>query len=241
MTVQLDALRPRPRVAPGNARGVQRRCAAYDPQPVCPARMLPTAVIYSARHCRRAPVLVLRKRWIRACAMAMFASLGWSVTPRAEAFELSGGVSVGGMLIGTVPHLAVSPHASASWRRDNGFMFAAHEMCSILIPAHGEAGPGVYNQTSAAIGYAWERQSFSVGPSLSFYSMSACGATLCGRVVGLSLGGRAQVNVYFAGPFGIAVSGSLEWVGGRSLVLPGGPAATIVAGPVLRWKSEGER
>ncbi|MFT3776206.1 MAG: hypothetical protein QM820_63490 [Minicystis sp.] len=89
-------------------------------------------------------------------------------------------------------------------------MFTANDMCSILIPARGEAGPGVYNQTSAAIGYAWERQNFSMGPTLSFYSISACGTTLCGRVIGMAPGGHAQVNAYFAGPFGIAVSGSLE-------------------------------
>ena len=183
---------------------------------------------------------MLRKRWTKACMMAGIASLGSSAASRAEALELSGGVGVGGVLIGTVPHLGVSPHASASWRRDNGFMFSAHDMCSILIPARGEAGPGVYNLTSAAVGYAWERQNFSVGPTLSFYSISACGAKLCGRVIGMAVGGRAQVNAYFAGPFGIAVSGSLEWVGGRSLVLPGGLAATIVAGPMLRWSSEGE-
>jgi hypothetical protein len=174
-------------------------------------------------------------RWA-AAAVLLLASA--AVRP-AEAFELSGGVSVGGVLIGTLPHIGVSPHASVSWRRDNGLMLTAHDTCSILIPAHGEAAPGVYNQTSAALGYAWEKQSFSVGPSLSFYSVSACGATLCGRVIGVAPGGRAQVDAYFAGPFGIAVNGSVEWVGGRSRVLPGGAAVMIMAGPMLRWSSEG--
>lgn len=177
---------------------------------------------------------------IGVCALVVLASLGAGVIPRAEAFELSGGVGLGGVLIGTVPHLGVSPHAGISWRAESGFMFAAQDMCSILIAAHGEAGPGVYNQTSAAIGYAWERWNLSLGPTLAFYSISACGATLCGRVLGLAPGGRAQVNAYFVGPLGIAVSGSAEWVGGRSRVLPGGVAAMIVAGPVLRWDSEGD-
>ncbi len=183
---------------------------------------------------------MIQRTWTRVIAVAVFASLGSGAMLRAEAFELNGGVSVGGVLIGAVPHVGVSPHATVSWRADNGFMFSAHDMCSILVPAAGESGPGVYNQTSAAIGYAWEKQDFQVGPSLSFYSVSACGATRCGRVAGVGGGARAQVNVYFAGPFGVAVQGSIEWVGGRSYVLPGGPAAIIVAGPVLRWRSEGE-
>ncbi len=68
--------------------------------------------------------------------------------------------------------------------------------------------------------------------------MPACGAALCGRVVGLAPGGHARVNVYFFGRLGLSVSASLEWIGGRSLVLPGNLATTIVAGPVIRWMPE---
>ena len=81
----------------------------------------------------------------------------------------------------------------------SGFMFAAHEMVSILPPLHGE-GVGVYEQTSAVIGYAGETWNLSLGPSFSAYFMPSCGATLCGRVVGVAPGGHAQANLYFYGP-----------------------------------------
>lgn len=155
----------------------------------------------------------------------------------AEAFELSGGVGLGGILAGTEPRLAVSPHAGISWRMESGLLIAAHDLFSIL-PATNSDGVGVHNQTSVAFGYASENGNFSVGPSLSVYSMPACGITLCGRVVGLSPGGHAQTNVYFAGRLGVSVSANIGWVGGRSLVLPGGVAAMIVAGPVLRWSAK---
>lgn len=155
----------------------------------------------------------------------------------AEAFELSGGIGFGGVLAGTVPRLAVSPHAVMSWPTSNGFLFAAHEMISILMPTS-RGGPGVYEQTSAVIGYASEKQDFSLGPSLSLYYMPACGAKICGRVGGLAAGGHAQVNAYVFGRLGVSVNASLDWISGRSGVLPGSLAATIVAGPVLRWSQE---
>ncbi len=156
----------------------------------------------------------------------------------AGAYELSGGVSMGGILAGTVPRLAVSPHAGLSWRMESGFLFAVHDLFSILL-AINKDGVGVYNQTAAAIGYAWDNGNLSASPSLSIYSMPACGVDLCGRVVGLSPGGRAQANVYFAGPWGVSVSANLDWIGGKSLVLPGGVAVMVVAGPVFRWTSKG--
>jgi hypothetical protein len=154
----------------------------------------------------------------------------------AAAFELSGGVSVGGILAGTVPHLAVSPHAGILWSTESSFLFAIHDLLSIL-PSTSKDGAGVYNQTSIAIGYAAEKINFSVGPSLSIYSMPACGATLCGRVAGLSPGAHVQVNLYLAEPLGLSVSANVDWVGGSSLVLPGGVAAMVVAGPVFRLSS----
>lgn len=155
----------------------------------------------------------------------------------AQAFELSGGVSLGGFQAGTVPRLAVSPHAGISWRRANNFLIAVHDLCSILPPTN-YAEIGVYNETSATIGYASETVDFSAGPSVSFYSMAACGLTLCGRVVGMSAGASAQTNVYFAGPLGVSVSANMTWIGGRSLVLPGSMALMFVAGPVLRWRTK---
>jgi len=157
-------------------------------------------------------------------------------TNSADAFELRGGVSLGGILVGTVPRFAVSPHLGISWRRDGGFQFVVHDLCSIL-PANDTLGVGVYNQTAAAVGYAFEKLDFSLGPSISAYSTPACGNTLCGRVIGLAPGGHAQVNMYVVGSLGVSMRASVDWVGGRSLVLPGGVAAMVTAGPVLRWMS----
>jgi hypothetical protein len=155
----------------------------------------------------------------------------------ARAFEFSGGVSVGGFQAGgTLPRLTVTPHVGVSWRRENGFVFVVHDLFSILAPVN-KAGLGVYNKTSLTIGYAWEKANVSAGPSLSVYSMPACGVSLlCGRVVGVALGGHAQADVYFAGPLGVSASAGVDWIGGRSLVLPGGVAAMVVAGPVFRWR-----
>jgi hypothetical protein len=111
------------------------------------------------------------------------------------------------------------------------------DACSIL-PATRTLGVGVYNQTSAAIGYTSGKIDFSGGPSLSIYSTPACGATLCGRVVGLAPGGHAQMNMYLAGTFGVSLRANIDWVGGRSLVLPGGVAAMVTAGPMFRWISK---
>jgi hypothetical protein len=154
----------------------------------------------------------------------------------AAAFELSGGVSLGGILAGTVPRLAVSPHAGIAWRIDGALLLAAQELFSVLPPI-GTAGAGVINQTSVALGYASKGGNFSAGPSRSIYSMPACGATLCGRVVGLAAGGHFQADVYLAEPLGVSVSANVDWIGGSSRVLPGGVAATVVAGPVFRLSS----
>jgi hypothetical protein len=152
------------------------------------------------------------------------------------AFELSGGVSAGGVLAGTVPRFAVGPHAGVSWRLDSGFHIAVRDLCDVL-PAARRLGVGVYNQTSGAIGYAGERADFSVGPSLSAYSLPACGGTLCGRVVGVSPGLHAQVDVYLTESAGLSATGGVDWLGGRSRVLPGGAAGMVVVGPVFRWRS----
>ena len=131
----------------------------------------------------------------------------------AEAFELSGGVSVGGIQTGTVPRLAMSPNAGLSWRMESGFLFALNNLFSILPPINTN-GFGIYNQTSASIGYASKNNSISAGPSLSSYSMPACGATLCGRVAGIAPGGHLQASIYFSGPIGLSMSATVDWVGG---------------------------
>lgn len=121
---------------------------------------------------------------------------------------------------------------SAGARR-SGLLIAAHEVLSIL-PVGDAHGVGIYSQTSADIGYAWTRVNVSLGPSLSLYTMPVCGVTICERVVGVAPGGHAQLAWYFAGPMGAAVSANLDWAGGDSLVLRGGPAVMVTARPILR-------
>jgi hypothetical protein len=180
----------------------------------------------------------VRTRGLRITWAAPFTVVLLTPTLAAGLEQLSGGVSVGGILAGTVPHLAVSPHVGVAWRIHSSVLFTVHDLCSILPPIN-KAGAGVYNQTSVDIGYTWETGHLSVGPSLSVYSMTTCGVTLCGPVIGVAPGVHAQTNVYVAGPLGVSVSANVDWVGGRSLVLPGGVAAMVVAGPVIRWNAKG--
>jgi hypothetical protein len=173
---------------------------------------------------------------IRSLAAGMLLFLASAAPARrtAEALEVSGGASAGGMLAGTKPRPAVSLHGALAWRADSGFLLAFRDMFSVLV-AIDEHGAGVHNQTSIMLGFATETLSLSAGPAFSLYSMPACNAaSRCSRVVGLAPGGYLHAAL-FAGPVGLSVSGSLEWVGGRSDVLPGGVAAMVVAGPVLRW------
>jgi hypothetical protein len=154
------------------------------------------------------------------------------------AVEVTGGLSMGVFQAGTIPRIAVTPHAGISWRKESGFLFAVNDLFNILTPIN-KAGIGVFNKTSITVGFGWKNVDGTVGPSLSIYSMPACGATfLCGRVVGVSPGGHAQIDVYFAESLGVSVSGTLDWIGGRSAVLHDGIAATVVAGPVLRWRGK---
>lgn len=159
------------------------------------------------------------------------------VSKSAEAFELSGGLSLGGFQSGTVSRLAVSPHAGVAWSRTSHFLIAIHDVCSVLPPTN-YVEIGIYNEASVSIGYASDTANFIAGPSFSLYNMQACGLSLCGRVVGVAPGGHAQADVYFAGPLGASVSVNVNWIGGSSLVLPGGLALMVVAGPVLRWRAQ---
>jgi hypothetical protein len=159
------------------------------------------------------------------------------VPTRTEALDLSGGVSLGWTQAGTVPHFAVGPHAGISWPIQRDILFTVHDLCTILPPTQ-EDGPGVYNQTSVDIGYAWKDGNISAGPSVALYFVPACGVTSCGRVAGMAVGGHAQTNAYMAGPLGVSVSVNVDWVGGGSLVLPGYVSVVVVAGPVLRWSTK---
>jgi hypothetical protein len=99
-------------------------------------------------------------------------------------------------------------------------------------------GLGVYNHTTISIGYAWDNVELSAGPSLAIYSMASCGSFFCGRVAGLAPGANARADLFFTGPLGVSLSANVDWVSGSSLVLRGGVAAMVVAGPVFRWNSK---
>ncbi|WP_437580704.1 hypothetical protein [Sorangium sp. So ce887] len=60
-----------------------------------------------------------------ACALVM-------VPASAKAFEVSGGVSVGGIQIGTVPRLAVSPLVGLLWRHERELLLEVHNMFSVV-------------------------------------------------------------------------------------------------------------
>ncbi|WP_437523335.1 hypothetical protein WME79_33895 [Sorangium sp. So ce726] len=130
----------------------------------------------------------------------------------AQALEFHGGVSVGGIQIGTEPRLAVSPFAGWLWRSEGDFRLEVHNMFSI-VPG---AGIGVYDRTAVTLGYATKTTTVSLGPSLAIYSMSVCGAVICDRVVGVAPGGRAQSDWYFAGPLGM--SPASMWTGLAAVV-----------------------
>lgn len=151
----------------------------------------------------------------------------------ADAFELSGGVSFGGIQIGAEPMLAVSPFVGLLWRTEAGFLFEAHNMFSIVL------GPreGVYDRTAVNIGYAWKAGKVSVGPSLSILSLSVCASRICDRVEGLAPGGHAQVDWFFFGPLGVSVSGNLDWIVQGSRIVAEGPVGMITAGPVVRLEA----
>jgi hypothetical protein len=155
----------------------------------------------------------------------------------AEGLEVNGGVNVGGILAGMKPRLAVSPHVGIWWGTESGFLLAVQETPSIL-PAMNDHGPGLYNQVSAVVGYGWRDYKITAGPALSIYSMPACNLTNCSRVVGISMGGHAQLDAYVAGAFGLSANVSVDWIGGDSVVLPGGVVVTAAAGPIFRWSAQ---
>lgn len=152
----------------------------------------------------------------------------------AEAFEVNGGVSVGGIQIGTAPTLAVSPFFGLRWRDERGILLELQNMFSLLPGSR----VGIHDRTSATFGVAWKTGSFSLGPSLSFYSMLACGTVVCRRVEGAAPGGHGQADWYFAEPLGVSLSANVAWYGGSSLVLPGNVAVLVTAGPILRLEAK---
>ncbi len=152
----------------------------------------------------------------------------------AEALEISGGVSVGGIQVGIDPQLSVSPFVGFLWRTESRFLLEFHNMFSVLPGSH----VGVHDRTSATLGYAWHTANFSLGPSLSLYSMLACDPVVCRRVEGVAPGAHAQTDWYFVEPLGVSVSANVAWYGGRSLVLPDDTAVMITVGPILRLETK---
>ncbi|AUX36193.1 uncharacterized protein SOCE836_084000 [Sorangium cellulosum] len=163
-------------------------------------------------------------RWGCACALIV-------AQAPAAASEFSGGVSVGGIQIGTEPKLAVSPFVGVLWRREKDFRIDVHNMFSIVPGSR----VGFYDRTAVTLGYVTETRNVSIGPSLSIYVMPVCGAVFCDRVMGIAPGGRAQSDWYFAGRFGASMSANVDWAGGSSLVLPGSLVVMVTAGPIWRF------
>lgn len=161
------------------------------------------------------------------CASALVA-----LPAPAMAFELSGGVSVGGIRIGADPRLAVSPFAGLLWHRNRDFTLEVHDMFSVLPGERVEA----HDRTAVALVYAWNTGKASLGPSLSIYWMPVCGVVICSQVLGIAPGGHAQVDWCFFESLGLSVGANLDWAGGSSRVLRHGLMAMATAGPV--WKFE---
>ena len=170
-----------------------------------------------------------------AWSLGLLGVCGVVVVPAtADALEVSFGVSVGGIQVGTEPRLAVSPFAGLLWHTEGGFLFEVHNMCSLLA----DSRVGIHERTSATVGYAWHTGDVSIGPSLSFYSMFACDPMACRRVEGAAPGGHAQVDWYFARFLGVSLSTNVAWYGGSSSVLPDNPAVMVTAGPIVRLESQ---
>jgi hypothetical protein len=105
--------------------------------------------------------------------------------------QLSGGVSLGGFQAGTVPRLAVSPHAGVSWGIGSGFIVTIHDLCNFLPPIN-DAGIGLFNETSISIGYTSEKAISALAPR-SRFTISQRVAQRC--VVVFSGSGRVGLRI----------------------------------------------
>lgn len=179
----------------------------------------------------------MRTECRRVAPAAMLALVIGVASTQVEASELSAGVSLGWIQAGTAPRLAVGPHAGISWHIKKNLLLKLHDLCS-LVPPIQVGGAGVYNHTSVSLGYSWKDGDVGAGPSVAIYFMPACGNTLCGQVAGMAVGGHAQASAYVMGPLGISASANVDWIRGRSLVLPGHVSVAVVAGPAIRWSTK---
>lgn len=165
---------------------------------------------------------------------ALFGGALLCVPASACAVEGDVGVSVGGIVAGSTPRLAISPHAGIAWPLGEYFRLGIRNFLSIL-PGIDPHGIGVYNHLSATGGLVWRAGDIFLGPSFGIFSMPMCGGTLCARLTGVGPGGTVQASVYFAGPLGISARLNVDWVSGFGNVLPPSWIAVVVAGPVFHW------
>lgn len=177
-----------------------------------------------------------RARLSQAVAHLVLGGCTLLVVP-ARATEVHAGVRVGAVQIGVDPRLAISPFGGMLWRSESGFLL---ELSNTFTLSPGDDW-GIYDRSAAVLGYGWPTGHLSVGPALSFYSMPACNYFICDRVRGIAVGGHAVLAYFFAGPLGLSVTGSLDYVGGKSRVLPGGPVVMGTAGFVLKFATSRTR
>ena len=144
---------------------------------------------------------------------------------------------MGAVQIGVDPRLAVSPFLSVLGRNESGMLL---ELSNTFTISPGNTW-GIYDRSAVALGYGWPTGHLSVGPALSFYSMPACNFVICDRVNGVAVGGHAVLAYFFAGPLGLSMNGSLDYVGGKSRVLPGGAVVMGTAGFVLKFETSRTR
>jgi hypothetical protein len=173
----------------------------------------------------------------RAAAAALGLIAAAAVPGPAHGLELSATVTAGLFQVGTSAMFAVMPSLTLRLGPVQGLDLTLADGF-MMFPGPG-APFGFDNRLSVGLGYSWPAFDVDVAGSLSGYWMHACGAELCGRVMGLAPGARARVSYFpWSSSLGITLAGDVGWYGGDSLVLPGNAAATITAGPVLRWQGK---
>lgn len=165
--------------------------------------------------------------------LAAFVALLVAAEARASPMVTTG-IGVSAVQVGVLPALAVTPHAGIALVRD-GWTLSLRD--SLMLMPTSVGGVGVNNALVLSAGYAWPALTATVGASFSQYVMTACSPVLCGRVVGLAPGLDAAVDWFstlLSGALGVRAAASVGWYGGASVVLPGGLAVMVTAGPIVR-------
>jgi hypothetical protein len=146
--------------------------------------------------------------------------------------DLDLGASVGGVLAGSAPRFAVSPYATLSWPLGGSFAFGVNEMASLLL-APNNHGPGFYNHLSGFAAITWKDGKILAGPSLTIFSMPACGPEWCANLSGFGAGGTLRLDL-FQKPVGLSLGGNVDAPLKSTDLLPAGPAVMFFAGGVFR-------